>query len=152
MWSRATSIHLGLHQRVWIISYMHVFACLLLCFMYVYLSRSRFCHALCPPWACACWSLGPLACVVVPIPFVDCLGVTTCEIHLCGVGVLDTHLSPLHAMLLSLPCWFCVTHLAFFDSLPLYTLAYMFMHKSLCRPYSIPMELWALNLNLHLSS
>ena len=33
MWSRSTSIHLGLYQRVWIISFMHVYACLFPCFI-----------------------------------------------------------------------------------------------------------------------
>jgi len=132
---------------------MHVYVCLLASMLYVHvcLSRSRFSHALCLPWICACRSLGPLACVVVPIPFVDCLGVITCEIHLCGIGVLDTHLSLLRAMLLCLPFWFCVTRLAFFDSLPLCTIAYMFMHESVCHPYSNLMELWTPDPNLHLS-
>ena len=58
-------------------------------YFHVCLSRSRLCHALCPLWACACRSLGPLACVVASVPPVDCLGVTTCEIHLHGVGLLD---------------------------------------------------------------
>ena len=31
--SRPTSMHLGLYQRVWIISFMYVYACLLLCFI-----------------------------------------------------------------------------------------------------------------------
>ena len=31
--SRPTSTHLGLHQRVWISSFMHVYACFLLCFI-----------------------------------------------------------------------------------------------------------------------
>ena len=37
--SRPTSMHLGLYQRVWIISFMYVYACLLLCFisMFTYL-------------------------------------------------------------------------------------------------------------------
>ena len=71
---------LGLHQRVWIISFMHVFACLLLCFrsMFVWLDLgSR--YALCPPWACACWSLGPLARVVASVPLVAHQDVTTCK-------------------------------------------------------------------------
>ena len=80
LWSRPTSIRLGLHQRVWIISFMHVFACLLLCFrsMFVWLDLgSR--YALCPPWACACWSLGPLARVVASVPLVAHQDVTTCK-------------------------------------------------------------------------
>ena len=32
-----------------------------------------------PPWACACRSLGPLACVVALVPLVACLDVTACE-------------------------------------------------------------------------
>ena len=39
-----------------------------------------------------------LLCVVAYIPPQACLGVTTCEIHLRGVGVLDSHLSPLRVM------------------------------------------------------
>ena len=96
-------------------------------YIQVCLSRSRLCHALFPPLACACRSLGPLACVVTFVPPRACLDVTTCEIHLRGVGVLDSHLSPLRAMLICLPC---ATHLAFFSSLHLCTLAYMFMHDS----------------------
>ena len=59
LWSRPISMHLGLHQRVWIISFMHVYVCLLLCFtsMFVWLDLGS-CHALCPSWACVCWSLG----------------------------------------------------------------------------------------------
>ena len=40
-------------------------------------------------------------------------------------------LSPLRAML-CLPCLLCATHLVLFVSLHLCTLAYMFMHESLC--------------------
>ena len=58
-------------------------------YIHVRLSRSRFCHALCPLCACAHQSLRPIAYVVASVPLVDCLGVTTCEIHLCDVGVLD---------------------------------------------------------------
>ena len=102
-------------------------------YLHVSLSRCRLCHALCPLWACAR--------VVTSIPPRVFLDVTTYEIHLCGVSVLDSHLSPLHAMLICLPCLLCATCLAFFASLHLYTLAYMFMHESVCRPYSNPMEL-----------
>ena len=139
-------MHPGLYLRVWIIPLMHVYVCLLASILYLHiiLSRSRLCHALCPLWACCG--------VVASVPPRACLGVIISEIHLCGVGVLNTHLSLLRAMLICLPCLLCTTHLAFFTSLHLYTLANMFMHKSLCRPYSIPMELWALNLDLHLSS
>ena len=50
-WSRPTSTHLTLYQRVWIIS-LYAYVCLL--YVYVCLSRSRPCHALCPPWVCSC--------------------------------------------------------------------------------------------------
>ena len=63
-------------------------------------------------------------------PFRACLDVTTCEIHLRGVGVLDTHLSLLSMMLICLPCLLCATHLAFFAFMHLCKLAYMFMHES----------------------
>ena len=108
---------------------------------HVYLSRSRLCHALFLPWACACRSLRPLACVGASFPPRACLDVTTCEIHLYGVSVPDTHLSPLRAMLICLPCSFCTTHLAFFAYLHLCMLAYLFMHEFVCCPYSNPMEL-----------
>ena len=60
-------------------------------YLFLCLSRSRPCHTLCPPWACACRSLRPLACVVASVPLVDCLDVTTYEIHLCGVSLLDKY-------------------------------------------------------------
>ena len=41
---------------------------------------------------------GHLLCVVAYVPTRACLGVTTFEIHLRGVGVLDSHLSPLCVM------------------------------------------------------
>ena len=86
-------------------------------------------------------------------PFYELFGgVTTCEAHLRGVGVLDTHLSLLRAMLLCLSCLLCATHLAFFFSLHLCMLVYMFMHEFVCHPHSNPMELWTPNPNLHLSS
>ena len=129
-----------------------MFACLLLCYSHVCLSRSRLCHVLCPLWICACQSLRPLACVVAFTPLVDCLDVIICEIHLGGVGVLDSHLSLLRAMFICLPCLLCATHLAFYTYLHLCMLAYMFMYKSVCRPYSNLMELWTPNPNLHLSS
>ena len=116
---RPTSICLGLYQRIWIISFMHIYDCLLASMLYLHvcLSRSRPCHVLCPPWACACRSLRPLVCVVAFVPLLDCLDVTICVIHLCGVGVLDTQLSLLSVMLLCLPCLLCATCLAFFSLL-----------------------------------
>ena len=128
---------------------MHVYVCLLASMIYlnVSLSRSRLCLALCPPWACAC--------VITSVPPMVCLDVTTCEIHHCIVGVLDINPSSLCVMLICLPCLLCDTSLAFFcffASLHLCTLAYMFMHGSMCRSYSNPMELWTLDPNLHFSS
>ena len=146
-----TSIHLGLYQRVWIFSFMHVNVCLLASIinLHVCLSRSRLCHALCPLQACACQSLRPLACVVTSVPPKACLDVTTCKIHLHGAGMLDTPLSPLRVMLICLPCSLCATRLAYFAFLHLCTLAYMFMHESVCRPYSNLMELQTPDPNLH---
>ena len=85
-------------------------------------------------------------------PSCGLLDAITYEIHLCGVGVLKTHLSPLHAILVCLPCVLCATCLAFSTSLHLCTLTYMFMHESMCHPYSNLMELWTPNPNLYLSS
>ena len=69
-----TSMHLGLYQRVPIISFMHVYACFLasMLYLHVFLSRSRLFHALCPLWACACRSSGPLACMVASTPLMAC--------------------------------------------------------------------------------
>ena len=50
-------------------------------YLHVSLSKSRLCHALCLPWACAY--------VVTFVPSRVCLNVTTCEIHSHGVSVLD---------------------------------------------------------------
>ena len=61
--------------------------------------------------------LGHLLCVVASVLPRACLGVTTCEIHLHGVGVLDSHISLLRAMLICLPCLLCATRLVFFASL-----------------------------------
>ena len=52
-------------------------------------------------------------CVIASISLVVYLDVTTCETHLCDVGVLDTHLSLLLVML----CLLCATRLTFFASL-----------------------------------
>ena len=120
--------------------------------IHVCLSRSRLCHAFCPPWACNCRYLGPLACAVAFVLLVACLDMTACETHLHDVSVLSTHLSPLHAMLSCLPCLLYATYLAFFASLHSCTLVYMFMHESMCCPSSNLMGLWIPNPNLHLSS
>ena len=73
--------------------FLYTCVCLLASILYIHvcLSRFRLCHALCPPRACACQSLRPLACVVAFAPLMDCLGVTTCEMHLRGVGLLDAY-------------------------------------------------------------
>ena len=156
LWSRPTLVRLGLYQRVWIISFMHVYVCLLASILYVNvcLSRSRPCQALHPSWACACWSLGPIAYVVASIPPRACLDVSICEIHLCGVGVLDTHLFPPHAMLLTV---LTLCHLfgflyfyAFLLHACLHVHAWVFTY--LCRLYSNLMEVWTLDPNLHMSS
>ena len=92
-----------------------MFACLLLCCMsmFTYLDLG---FAM-PPWACACRSLGPLACVVTFVPSRACLDVTICEIQLYGVGVLDSQLSPLCVMLICLPCLLSFGLFFFFASL-----------------------------------
>ena len=132
---------------------LHAYVCLLASMLYLhdFLSRSRHCHALCLPQACSCRSLGPHACVVASIPLVAYLDVTTCEYTSVVLVYLMHTLSPLREML-CLPCLLCATHLAFFASLHLCMLAYMFMHESVCRPYSNLLELWTPNPNLHLSS
>jgi len=129
--------------------YVCVFLLASILYIHICLYRSRLCHAFFPPWACSCRSFGLLACVVAFVPLVACLDVTTYEMHLCDVGVLDTHLSPLCVMMLCLPCQLCAIHLAFFFSLHFYTLAYMFMHESVCHPHSNLTELWTSNPNLH---
>ena len=90
--SRSRSYGLGLHPytQAYIKGFgsfsLHIYVCLLASMLYLHvsLSRSRLCHALCPPWA---W-----ACVVTSVPPRVCLDVTTCQIHLRGLGVLDLHL------------------------------------------------------------
>ena len=72
---------------------MRVYVSLLASTLYLNfcLSISRLCHALCPPQAYACRSLRPFACVVASVPFVDCLDVTSCEMHPCDAGLLDAY-------------------------------------------------------------
>ena len=83
-WSRPTSTHLELYQRIWIIS-LCASVCLLasMLYLYAFLSRSRLCHALCIPWACFC--------VVTSIPLMAYWGVTTCETHPCDAGLLNAY-------------------------------------------------------------
>ena len=145
---------LGLYQMVWIISFMHVYVCLLASMLYVHvcLSRSRLCHSSCPSWVCACESLGPLACVVAFVPLMDSLDSTTCGIHFHGIGLFDAYpfstscdVDMLALLALCLFIWLSFLFCIF------YMLAYIFMHEFMCHPYSNPMELWTLNPNLHLS-
>ena len=114
---------------------MHVYVCSLTSMLYVNacLSRSRLCHALYLPGVCACWSLRPLACVFAFVPARACLDVTTCEIHLHGVGVLDSHLSSLRVMCICLPCLLGATRFAFFASLHtcLHVLAWVYVSSIL---------------------
>ena len=128
---RSRSCVLGLHPPTY--AYikgfgsfpLHVYVFLFASMLYLHdsLSRSRFCHVLCTSWACAC--------VIASVPLKICLGVTTCETHPRGVGVLGIHLSPLRAMLICFPCLLCTTRLAFLASLYLCTLAYMSIHESI---------------------
>ena len=69
-------------------------------YLHVCMSISKLYHALCPQWACACQSLGPLACVVTSIPPEACLNLTTCENT---SGVL---MSSMHTFLCSVRCWY----------------------------------------------
>ena len=69
-------------------------------YLHVCMSISKLYHALCPQWACACQSLGPLACVVTSIPPEACLNLTTCENT---SGVL---MSSMHTFLCFVRCWY----------------------------------------------
>ena len=120
---------------------LHAYVCLLGSMLYIHvcLSRLRLCHALCPPWVCVCWSLGPLACGCIRSSC-GLLDATTCEIYLRGVGLLNAY--PFSAPCVDMLALLALaTHLAFFSSLHLCTLAYMFMHESMSRPCSNLMEL-----------
>ena len=75
-------------------------------YLYAFLSRSRFCHALCIPWACFC--------VVAFIPLVAYWGVTTYETHPRDAGLLNAY--PFSAPC-CLPCLLYATRLAFFASM-----------------------------------
>ena len=148
--SRSCGIGPDLHTQAYIKGLgsfpLHANVCLLAIMLYLHvsLSRSSLCRALHPSWTCAC--------VITSIPHRVCLGITTCEIHSYGVGVLDSRLSLPRLMLIRLPCLLCSTHLAFFASLHLCMLAYMFICEFVCRPYLNPMEVWTFNPNHHFSS
>ena len=99
---------------------MSMFACFLLCFISMLASLNLGFATLCALYGLVL--VDPQRhqlSVVASILPKACLGVTTCETHLRGVRVLDTHFSLLFAMLICLPCLLCVTHLAFFASLHL---------------------------------
>ena len=100
-------------------------------YIHVCLSRSRFFHAWCPSWACTCWSLGPLVFGCIH-PARGLFGCNHLWEHIPVMLVCLLHtLSPLRAIS-CLPCLLCATRLAFFVSLYFCTLAYMFVHESLC--------------------
>ena len=63
--------------------------------------------------------------MVAFVPLVACLDVTVYETHLHDVGVLDTHISLLCAMMLCMPCLLYATCLAFLASLHESLLAYV---------------------------
>ena len=88
--------------------------------------------------------------MVAPVPLVACLDVTAYETHLRDIGVLDTHLSLLCAMMLCLPCLLCATHLASFASLHLCTLAYIFMNESLLASVIKPNSYYLVRVHTHL--
>ena len=118
---------------VWIISFMHVYACLLLCFISMFaclnlgfamlgalrglVLTSFWGHLL--VFGCIHPARGLFGCnhlrEYIPVMLV-------CLLHA---------LSPLRAML-CLPCLLYATRLAFFASLHFCMLAYMFVHESLC--------------------
>ena len=64
------------------------------------MSRSKLCHTLCPPWACACQSLGPFACVVTSVPSKACLDLTTCE------NTYEVLVCSIHTFLYSVRYWY----------------------------------------------
>ena len=129
---RSRSCALGLQQRVWILSFMHVYARLLLYFisMFVWLDLG-FSIALFPSWVCA-WSLGPPTCLVVTVPLMACLDVTICEntSSWCWFAWCMPFFHPgwWHACL----ACFVPSRLALLVSLHLCTFAYMFMLTPLC--------------------
>ena len=103
--SRSCGLGLHMHAQAYIKgfgsfpSHVHIFLLISMLYLHVCLSRSRLYHALCLLWACAC--------VVASVPPRACLDVTTCEIHLHGVGMLDIHLFVLYVMLICLPSFLC---------------------------------------------
>ena len=84
---------------------MHVYACLLLCFMSMFASLDLgFDMFLCPLWASACWSLGSLARMIISNPLVALFGCNHLWERIPVMSVCSMHtLSLLHAMI-CLPC------------------------------------------------
>ena len=88
--------------------------------------------------------------MVVSVPLVACLDVIACEPHLYEVGMLDTHLSTFHAMILCLPCLLYASHLGFYASLHFCMFAYMFMHESLLACVIKPNSYYLIQVHTHL--
>ena len=90
-------------------------------YVYVCLSRSRPCHALCPPWVCSC--------VVASIPLVAYWGVSTSETHPRDAGLLDAYpfSAPYDVACHACPIWFarCIPFLCPIRccSMPVYMLS-----------------------------
>ena len=125
-------------------SYLHVYACLLLCFYAcVSLSSSRICHI----WG----TLRAWPCVVTSNAHEALFGcnhlggISECQVAPCVPFPFSALLNVMLSMLVCATRWL---------SMHLHTLAYMFMHESclvLCRPYLNTMKLWTFDPNLHLS-
>ena len=144
LWSWSSSTHRGPYQRVSITPILHVYARLLLCFIFhVSLSSSRLCHIWCPLKVCSC--------------------AVTSDAHeaLCGCnhlgGISGCWVASCIPFLFSTPCVDMLTMLVCITSslsMHLYTLTYMSMHESyllVCHPYFNTMKLWTFDTNLHLS-
>ena len=133
LWSLSSPIHQCPHQKSSDHSYLHVYACLLLCFMLVLASL-----------VLGFAMLGTLRRLDLvwlhPTPMRPCSDVTIQEASP-DAGLLRVYPSlfaPHDAML---TMFVCATH---WLSMHLYTLAYMFPHKScllVCRPYFNTMKL-----------
>ena len=148
--SRSCGLGLHLHTQAYIKGFgsfpLHVYVCLLASMLYrhVSLSRSRLCHALCPRRLVLGW--------LHPYPLqpneVSPLVRYTSVVLVC---LIHTFLHPVQCLYACLACLVPPIWLSLL-LLHLCTSAYMFMHKSVCQPYSNPMELLTLNPNQHLSS
>ena len=135
--SRPCGLGLHLHTQAYIKGFrsfslcISMFPCSLLCFISMLASLDLGFAMLCALRGLMLVSpQGHLLCVVASIPPRACFDVTTCEIHLHGVGVLETHLFPLRVTLKCLPCLLCAVHLAFFASC-------IFAHLPICSYMSL---------------